>query len=60
MLQSPAPATPAAPDVRAEAADLVTGFRDIDWLQLLESWGLKLLAAAVIVAAVARKIDVTP
>ena len=33
---------------RAEAADLVRDLRGIDWWQLLESWGLKLLAAITI------------
>ena len=38
--------TPAAP--REEAAALVRDLRGIDWLQLLETWGLKLLAAVAI------------
>ena len=33
---------------RAETADLVRDLRGIDWLQLLETWGLKLLAAIAI------------
>lgn len=48
MLQTPAPATPAAAEVRTDATSLVEGFRGIDWLHLLETWGLKLLAAVVI------------
>lgn len=39
-------ATPPAP--RAEAAALVSDLRGIDWLQLLETWGLRLLAAVAI------------
>ena len=33
---------------RAETAELVRDLRGIDWLQLLETWGLKLLAAIAI------------
>lgn len=33
---------------RAEASELVRELRGIDWLQLLETWGLKLLAAVTI------------
>ena len=40
MIQAKAPA--------AVPADLVKDIRGIDWLQLLETWGLKLLAAALI------------
>ncbi|HWS78334.1 MAG TPA: mechanosensitive ion channel domain-containing protein, partial [Thermomonas sp.] len=38
--------TPVAP--RAEASELVSDLRGIDWLQLLEAWGLRLLAAVAI------------
>lgn len=48
MLQSPVPATTPAAEVRADATSLFDGFRGIDWLNLLETWGLKLLAALVI------------
>ncbi len=48
MLQTPVPATPPAAAPRAESANLIDGFRGIDWLHLLETWGLKLLAAAII------------
>ena len=40
MIQAKVPA--------AVPADLVKDIRGIDWLQLLETWGLKLLAAALI------------
>ena len=36
---------------RAETAELVRDLRGIDWLQLLETWGLKLLAAIAIFVA---------
>ena len=36
---------------RAETAELVRDLRCIDWLQLLETWGLKLLAAIAIFVA---------
>ena len=36
---------------RAETAELVRDLRGIDWLQLLETWGLKLLAAVTIFVA---------
>jgi small-conductance mechanosensitive channel len=39
---------PATTTPRAEAADLVRDLRGVDWLQLLETWGLKLLAAIAI------------
>ena len=39
-------ATPTAP--RVEAAALVSDLRGIDWLPLLETWGLRLLAAVAI------------
>ena len=42
------PITTAATPARAEAAELVRDLRGIDWLQLLETWGLKLLAAIAI------------
>ena len=43
------PVTLTAPtQQRQEAAALVREFRGIDWLQLLETWGLRLLAAIVI------------
>lgn len=32
----------------AEASELIRDLRSVDWLQLLESWGLKLLAALLI------------
>ena len=39
----------ASPTSAAPAAtDLLDGLRGVDWLQLLETWGLKLLAAALI------------
>lgn len=40
--------TPVAQDLKAQTASLVGDFRGIDWLQMLETWGLKLLAAVVI------------
>ena len=40
-IASPTSAAPAA-------TDLLDGLRGVDWLQLLETWGLKLLAAALI------------
>jgi small conductance mechanosensitive channel len=43
-----AAATPPAAEVRSEANGLMNGFRGLDWLHLLETWGLKLLAAIVI------------
>ena len=42
------PITAAATSPRAETAGLMRDLRGIDWLQLLETWGLKLLAAIVI------------
>ncbi|TQM12186.1 small-conductance mechanosensitive channel [Pseudoxanthomonas sp. 3HH-4] len=39
---------PALPDIPTEPTVLLNELRGIDWLQLLETWGLKLLAAAVI------------
>jgi len=39
---------PATVAPRAEAVDLVRDLRGIDWLQLLETWGLKLVAAIAI------------
>jgi len=42
------PLTTPATTPRAEAADLVRDLRGIDWLQLLETWGLRLLAAIAI------------
>jgi small-conductance mechanosensitive channel len=45
LQQSPAaPAVPAPTDTSA----IVQQFRGVDWMQLLETWGLKLLAAVVI------------
>ena len=38
-------------DPRAEASELARELRGIDWLQLLETWGLKLLAAIAIFVA---------
>ena len=46
MLTTSPTATP-----RAETAELVRDLRGIDWLQLLETWGLKLLAAIAIFVA---------
>jgi small conductance mechanosensitive channel len=42
--------TPAAPAVPApkDTSAIVQQFRGVDWMQLLETWGLKLLAAVVI------------
>ncbi len=48
MLQAPTPATPPAAAPRADSASFLEGFHGIDWLHLLETWGLKLLAAAII------------
>ncbi|HJS36200.1 MAG TPA: mechanosensitive ion channel domain-containing protein [Pseudoxanthomonas sp.] len=46
---SASPTTPPAlPDIPTEPTVLLNELRGIDWLQLLETWGLKLLAAAVI------------
>ena len=46
---SASPATPSAlPAIPTEPEVLLNELRGIDWLQLLETWGLKLLAAAVI------------
>ena len=42
--------SPTAPP-RAATAELVRDLRGIDWLQLLETWGLKLLAAIAIFVA---------
>ncbi|WP_334179911.1 mechanosensitive ion channel domain-containing protein [Pseudoxanthomonas sp.] len=39
---------PALADIPTEPAALMRELRGIDWLQLLETWGLKLLAAALI------------
>ena len=44
----PLQSAPSPADAGAGTATLVRDFEGIDWLQLLESWGLKLLAAAVI------------
>lgn len=41
-------APPALPEIATEPAALMEELRGIDWLQLLQTWGLKLLAAAVI------------
>jgi small-conductance mechanosensitive channel len=44
-----APRAPAAlPEIPTEPAVLLNELRGIDWLQLLETWGLKLLAAVLI------------
>ena len=45
MLQQSPAAAPAAPK---DPSAIVEQFRGIDWLHLLETWGLKLLAAVVI------------
>lgn len=42
---------PAVVAERTDAATLLSDFRGINWLNLLETWGLKLLAAAVIFVA---------
>lgn len=42
------PTTTSTITPRAEATDFVRDLRGIDWLQLLETWGLKLLAAIAI------------
>lgn len=62
MLQTP-PTPPPAPTpvaaVESEAGALITRFQGIDWLQLAETWGLKLLGAALIFLAgrwLARKL----
>jgi small conductance mechanosensitive channel len=39
---------PALTEIPTEPAALMRELRGIDWLQLLETWGLKLLAAAII------------
>lgn len=49
-MSAPAPPS-AAPEIPTEPAELIRELRGIDWLQLLETWGLKLLAAAVIFLA---------
>ena len=48
MLQDTAAATTTPAKAAPQSADLVNGLRGIDWLHLLETWGLKLLAALVI------------
>ena len=40
--------TPALTEMSAEPAALMRELRGIDWLQMLETWGLKLLAAVLI------------
>ncbi|CAN7353908.1 mechanosensitive ion channel [Pseudoxanthomonas sp. LjRoot168] len=47
MSASPA-SSPALPAIPTQPDVLLKELRGIDWLQLLETWGLKLLAAAVI------------
>jgi small-conductance mechanosensitive channel len=47
MMQQTSPAPPAAP-VPVDPAGFVQQFRGIDWLHLLETWGLKLVAAILI------------
>ena len=42
---------PESPPPRQEAAELVRELRGIDWLSLLETWGLRLLAAVAIFVA---------
>ena len=42
---------PETPPPRQEAAELVRELRGIDWLSLLETWGLRLLAAVAIFVA---------
>ena len=48
MQQAPQAAPPPAAAATPDADTLVRQFSGIDWLHLLETWGLKLLAAAVI------------
>ncbi|HEX2083442.1 MAG TPA: mechanosensitive ion channel domain-containing protein [Xanthomonadaceae bacterium] len=47
MMQQTSPAPPTAP-VPVDPAGFVQQFRGIDWLHLLETWGLKLVAAILI------------
>jgi small-conductance mechanosensitive channel len=47
MMQQTSPAPSAAP-VPVDPAGFVQQFRGIDWLHLLETWGLKLVAAILI------------
>jgi small-conductance mechanosensitive channel len=47
MMQQTSTAPPAAP-VPVDPAGFVQQFRGIDWLHLLETWGLKLVAAILI------------
>ncbi len=48
MLVMSTPHFPPRIRAHAEAANLIDDVRGIDWLNLLETWGLKLLAAVVI------------
>ncbi len=48
MFASLMSSAPPAQAAQANASSLMGDFRGIDWLHLLETWGLKLLAAAVI------------
>ncbi|WP_407072271.1 mechanosensitive ion channel family protein [Pseudoxanthomonas japonensis] len=45
---TPAPAAPLPAGMSAEPEALMRELRGIDWLQMLETWGLKLLAAVLI------------
>ena len=47
-MSTPAKTPPVLPDIPTEPAAFMQELRGIDWLQLLETWGLKLLAAVVI------------
>ena len=47
-MSTPAKTPPVLPDIPTEPAAFMQQLRGIDWLQLLETWGLKLLAAVVI------------
>ena len=47
-MSAPAKTPPVLPDIPTEPAAFMQELRGIDWLQLLETWGLKLLAAVVI------------
>lgn len=48
MLVSQMFSTPPAQSMKTQSASFIGDVRGIDWLQLLETWGMKLLAAVVI------------
>ena len=48
MFVSSMSSTPPVQAIKAQSASFVGDFRGIDWLHMLETWGLKLLAAVVI------------